>query len=77
MLNLVSKKINSAMDLVSKSFLAPEKPSPYFLASAEKFTERLVYESSFIDEDRYIFLLSDGALGTFFEFTHIPHEIES
>ena len=77
MLNLVSKKINSAMDLVSKSLLAPEKPSPYFLASAEKFTERLVYESSFIDEDRYIFLLSDGALGTFFEFTHIPHEIES
>lgn len=73
----ITRQINKAIGRLSESFLAPEKPADYFLVGTEKLTSRLTYESSFEDEGRTLFLLSDSALATFWEVTHIPHEIES
>ena len=73
----ITRQISRAVGRISKSFLAPEKPAEYFLVGTDKFTDRLTYESSFEDEGRTLFLLSDSALATFWEVTHIPHEIES
>lgn len=76
-MRVITKQINKTIAAVSNTFLSPEKPAEHFVSGTEKFTDRLTYESSFEDEDRTVFLLSDNALGTFYELTHIPHEINS
>ena len=76
MLPAITNTMNKILSKCSAKLL-PLQPPDHLLVDGERFCERLIFENSFCDAGRDVFVLGDGGLGTCWEIQPIPHEIKS